>query len=156
MSLILLHLWKKYDVCRLKPIWAIVLQFRIDWTCQYDLDLSPFDLHIHKRLPSIVLHLCMLVSVCQPLPWIGSKPYNTCNRVSLEGTDIRPDFIPKNTMPPAATKSKKLFLASRSKSRSQCHSCWCHLKGRHTNVIVEYACQIWSLYFLGFRSYSEG
>ena len=32
-------------------------------------------------------------------------------------------------MPPAATKSKKLFLASRSKSRSQGHWPWCHLKG---------------------------
>ena len=34
-------------------------------------------------------------------------------------------------MPPAATKSKKLFLASRSKSRSQGHWPWCHLKGCH-------------------------
>ena len=36
-----------------------------------------------------------------------------------------------NTMPPAATKSKKLFLASRSKPRSQGHWPWCHLKGLH-------------------------
>ena len=35
------------------------------------------------------------------------------------------------SMPPAATKSKKLFLASRSKSRSQGHWPWCHLKGHH-------------------------
>ena len=34
-------------------------------------------------------------------------------------------------LPPAATNSKNLFLASRSKSRSQGHSPWCHLKGRH-------------------------
>ena len=34
-------------------------------------------------------------------------------------------------MPPAATKSKKLFLASRSKSRPQGHWPWCHLKGHH-------------------------
>ena len=34
-------------------------------------------------------------------------------------------------MPPVATKSKKLFLASRSKSRSQGHWPWCHLKGHH-------------------------
>ena len=57
------------------------------------------------------------------------------------------------TMPPAATKSKKLFLASRSKSRSQGHWPWCHLERAS---LAEYACQIWSLYLLRFKSYSEG
>ena len=32
---------------------------------------------------------------------------------------------------PAATKSKKLFLASRSQSSPQGHWPWCHFKGRH-------------------------
>ena len=35
------------------------------------------------------------------------------------------------SMPPVATKSKKLFLASRSKSRSQGHWPWCHLQEHH-------------------------
>ena len=40
-------------------------------------------------------------------------------------------FVKHYSMPPAATKWKKLFLASRSKSRSQSHWPWCHLKGHH-------------------------
>ena len=40
-------------------------------------------------------------------------------------------FVKHYSMPPAATKSKKLFLAARSKSRSQGHWPWCHLKGHH-------------------------
>ena len=40
-------------------------------------------------------------------------------------------FVKHYSMPPAATKSKKLFLASRSKSRSQGHWPWCHLKEHH-------------------------
>ena len=36
-----------------------------------------------------------------------------------------------NTIPPAATKSKKVFFTSKSKSRSQGHWPWCHLKGHH-------------------------
>ena len=40
-------------------------------------------------------------------------------------------FVKHYSMLLAATKSKKLFLASRSKSRSQGHWPWCHLKGHH-------------------------
>ena len=40
-------------------------------------------------------------------------------------------FVKHYGMPLAATKSKNLFLASRSKSRSQGHWPWCQLKGRH-------------------------
>ena len=58
-----------------------------------------------------------------------------------------------NTMPTVATKSKKLFLCSRSKSRSQRH--W-PLMSFERISLVEYAYQIWSLYHLWFKSYSEG
>ena len=40
-------------------------------------------------------------------------------------------FCETLTMPPVATKSKQLFLDQRSKSRSQGHWPWCHLKGHH-------------------------
>ena len=40
-------------------------------------------------------------------------------------------FVKHYSMPLAATKSKKLILASRSKSMSQGHWPWCHLKGHH-------------------------
>ena len=48
------------------------------------------------------------------------------NKIKNQGV-----FVKHYSMPPAATKSKKLFLASRSKSRSQGQCPWCHLKGHH-------------------------
>ena len=56
-----------------------------------------------------------------------------------------------NTMP-RQQQSQKLFLASKSKSRSRGN--W-PLVSFERISLVEYACQIWSLYLLWFKSYSE-
>ena len=58
-------------------------------------------------------------------------PITRCSRRTFQDGGIKIKVCLWNTMPPAATKSKKLFLAWRSKSRSQGHWPWCHLKGRH-------------------------
>ena len=47
----------------------------------------------------------------------------------------------------------KLFLAQRSQSRSQGHQAWCHFE---RTSLVEYPCQIQSLYILQLKTYSEG
>ena len=77
------------------------------------------------------------------------------SRSLLQGQEFKNQgvFVKHYAMPPAATKSKKLFLASRSKfkvTRSLT------LVSFERASLVEYACQIWSHYLLRFKSYSEG
>ena len=52
--------WQKSLPNHWKPIWVIVLQLSLDWACQYDHELWPFDLKIYRYLPFFVLHLCMI------------------------------------------------------------------------------------------------
>ena len=76
--------------------------------------------------------------VCMPnIMKSRSLKVKTLKRIFTLTTDKQTDRAKKikvclwKTMPTAATKSKNLFLASRSKTRSQGHWPWCHLKARH-------------------------
>ena len=57
-----------------------------------------------------------------------------------------------NTMPPVQQSLKKTIFSMKVKVKSQGHWPRCHLK---THYYFEYACQIWSLYLLQFKRYSE-
>ena len=57
-------------------------------------------------------------------------------------------------MPLALTSPKMAIFRTKSRSRSQCHWTWRHLKGSISRV--QYACQRRSLYLLRFKSYDQG
>ena len=64
----------------------------------------------------------MLVIVLQEVPLILETNKGHCKHNFLSYTGkYQGVFVKHYGMPPVATKSKKLFLASRSKSRSQGH-----------------------------------
>ena len=129
-------------------VWTIYYYYNCERKVMGEMVLRFLNEYLHHSLVCILQILCnywtqlwILFSLIFTLKRSGtdslslelaqSKLYwgfTSCSAIFQKNQGV---FVKHYSMPPAATKSKKLFLASRSKSRSQGHWPWCHLKGHH-------------------------
>ena len=122
-SCVLLSIWYSYRmICLALFSWACRLLFLTLYLAQTFKMLTKKD----------ALHYCSAFIHVRSGGMIGAYAITWSRLIAIdEFHSPKIKVCLWNTMPPAATKCKKLFLDSRSKSRSQDHWPWCYLKGRH-------------------------